>query len=248
MNLSWLLPTGKGIPVLLYHKVWREVSDDLTITPERLEEHFRWLKDNGYKTLTLQQYLQISRGEAPDTGRNVLITFDDGYRNNHSYAYPLLQQMGLCATFFIIGDTLAGARSRDVGPEKKMTVAEMATLDPAVVQLALHGYHHLHMGKVGWLQMSSEITNAVDAFKQSGLPFNRVLAYPYGGRPASKGDFDKLRQLMEGQGIEAAFRIGNAVSTVPAADKYQIKRIDIKGTDTVKMLRTKLKKGKLHLF
>jgi peptidoglycan/xylan/chitin deacetylase (PgdA/CDA1 family) len=248
MNWSWLLPAVNGIPVLLYHKVWPGINDHLTITPERLREHWELLRKEGYQALSLDEYLQVATGQKPKPAKALLLTFDDGYRNNLTYVYPLLKEFGWKATFFVIANTLTGGYKEEGSTaEQKMTPAELRSLDPAIVQLALHGYSHRDMGSLRPAEMQEELAKSIQAFKDSGLPFNMVFAYPYGARPAG-ADLENLKELMQDMKITAAFRIGNKVSKVPAPDIFEIKRIDIKGTDTTKQLSIKLKKGKLKPF
>jgi peptidoglycan/xylan/chitin deacetylase (PgdA/CDA1 family) len=248
MNLSWLLPSGKGIPVLMYHKVWNGKSDKLTITPERLREHWIFLKDQGYHTLSLQEYLEIVKGEKPPADKSILITFDDGYRNNLVYAYPMLREFGMKATFFIITDTLVADTGGLDGEEQKMSLNELRLFDPAIVQLAIHGFEHLNMSEINFERMKAELINSLKAFEYSGLIFSKVFAYPYGARPLNPKMCRELKRLMGHLGIEAAFRIGNKVSKIPAQDIFEIRRIDINGTDRVHELKIKLKKGKLKPF
>ncbi len=248
MNLSWLLPEGKGIPVLMYHKVWPGINDQLTITPERLREHWEYLKKEGYKTVSLQEYLDVVNGKRPQPEKVVLLTFDDGYVNNLTYVYPLLREFGWQATFFIIGGMLDGSYpEKGQGADEKMNAEHLRSLDPALVQLAMHGYHHKHMGNVGFEETLGELQESLNACVKSGLPFNMVWAYAYGGRPKGT-QLAKLKQRMREIGIFAAFRIGNKVSAAPSPDSYELPRIDIKGTDTTKELAIKLKKGKLKPF
>lgn len=249
MNWSWLLPAGKGIPVLMYHKVWPGRNDDLTISPERLREQWMYLKGEGYTTLSIGEYLEIAKGQKQAPRKAVLITFDDGYRNNLTYAYPLLKELGWNATFFIITNSIEGVTEPvDHEAEQKMTPEELKSLDPATVQLGMHGYAHRNLGKIGIEEMERELTNSVNAFSNSGLQFAKVFAYPYGGRPSDKETLNKVKELMTASGIEAAFRIGNRVSKVPAPDIFEIRRIDIRGTDTISTFKTKLAKGKLKPF
>ncbi|MFI5195831.1 MAG: polysaccharide deacetylase family protein [Chitinophagales bacterium] len=249
MNWSWLLPAGKGIPVLMYHKVWPNRNDNLAITPDRLREHWAFLRDEGYNTLSMHGYLEIITGQMQATSKAILITFDDGYRNNLTYVYPLLKEFGWKATFFIIANTLETTKNTSIDEaEQKMSLEELQLLDPAIVQLGLHGYDHEDMNKINLKEMQTEVINSVTAFENSKLQFSKVFAYPYGARPSERGDFKKLKQLMADIGIKAAFRIGNKVSKVPAPDIFEIKRIDIKGTDTIETLKIKLLKGKLKPF
>jgi hypothetical protein len=93
-----------------------------------------------------------------------------------------------------------------------------------------------------------DLKSAIDAFNGSRLVFHRVFAYPYGGRPKERATKAEFRQKMKNIGVTAAFRIGNQVSKVPVPDIFEIKRIDIRGTDTLDEFRIKLKKGKLKPF
>jgi peptidoglycan/xylan/chitin deacetylase (PgdA/CDA1 family) len=134
MNLSWLLPEIQGIPVLMYHKVWPGRADALTISPERLREQWLYLKQEGYQALSLSEFLSIARGELPKPARAVLLTFDDGYRNNLQYAYPLLQETGFSAVFFIICNTLTGNINKEETPEdQKLSIDELRGISPDVV-------------------------------------------------------------------------------------------------------------------
>lgn len=248
MNLSWLLPDGKGVPVLMYHKVWPGINDALTITPERLREHWTYLKMNGYNTVSLPDFLDIITGRKPCPEKAILITFDDGYRNNLTYAYPLLKELGWKAVFFIITRTLEENPVEKDPAEQKMAPAELAGLDPSVVQLALHGYDHENMRDMSPAGMEGVIASSIKAANGSKVPFHMVFAYPYGAFPRKEPNLPALKEILKDKGISGAFRIGNKVCPVPAPDIYEIKRIDVRGTDTVRELAIKLKKGKLKPF
>ncbi|MBS1689939.1 MAG: polysaccharide deacetylase family protein [Bacteroidetes bacterium] len=245
--LHWLLPSIKGIPVLMYHRVWPGTNDGLTISPEKLKQQWQYLKNEGCSTLSLSQFVDIVKNKLPYPKKSILLTFDDGYRNNLQYVYPLLKELNWSAAFFIIADTLTQTKDE---PEinRKMNLQELKSLDPSIVQLALHGLHHEHFSRLTNEQIQEVLEQSIQAFEMSSLPFHKVLAYPYGDRPKNKKQFDELKSWMKTNGIEAAFRIGNKVVKIPAPDVYEIKRIDIKGTDTMDQFRIKLKKGKLKPF
>jgi len=249
MRLHWLLPSISGIPVLMYHRIWPGISDGLTITPEKLKEQWAYLKNEGYQTLDLNEFLQIAKEGKQYPEKSILISFDDGYKNNLQYVYPLLKEMSWQAVFFIICDTLDNTATKENDPvNAKMNIEELKQLDPSIVQLALHGYHHEDFTNAGVDELSGIIQSSVKAFENSGLVFHKVLAYPYGARPKNKSSFKTFKNWMLKNGIEAAFRIGNKPCKVPANDIYEIKRIDIKGTDSIEDLKIKLKKGKLKPF
>lgn len=249
MNLSWLLPSIKGIPVLMYHRVWPGIEDGLTIPPEKLRQQWEWLKQEGYSTLSLPQYLDIAAGNATNYPQKaLLITFDDGYLNNLTYVYPLLKELGWQATFFIIADTVDGTNKPEDGPAEKMGIAQLKQLAPDVVQLALHSYHHEHFKRVSLDEITTALIKSIEVMDASGLPYHKVLAYPYGARPKDAAKLQGMRNAMKRVGINAAFRIGNQVSRVPAPDMLELKRIDICGSDTMEEFKIKLRKGKLRPF
>lgn len=249
MRFHWLLPSVKGIPVLMYHRVWPGLNDGLTVTPEKIREQWDFLRKEGYHPLSLTEFLAIAEGKKPAPEKALLLTFDDGYRNNLTYVYPLLKEFGWCATIFIITDTLDGTAAPE--PEllnEKLTVDELKSFDPAVIQLALHGHHHENFSKTSLEKLKEIMLQSAAVFDAAELPFHKILAYPYGARPKEKAQFDALKRWMKQEGYPAAFRIGNQVARMPAPDMYEIRRIDIRGTDSMEDFRIKLKKGKLKPF
>jgi peptidoglycan/xylan/chitin deacetylase (PgdA/CDA1 family) len=248
MHLHWLLPTIKGIPVLMYHRVWPGHNDELTIDPPKLKEQWSWMKKGGYHTLSLSEFLIAAKtGKYPK--KSFLITFDDGYTNNLEYVYPILKEFNWTATFFIIADNIDGtAKQSKNTANKKMDLVELKQLDPSIVQLGMHGYNHESFADHSIEDIKTILTRSVAAFDNSGLTYYKALAYPYGARPKNTAAFTELKKWMRDNGIEAAFRIGNQVSKIPAPDMYEIRRIDIKGTDTMEDFKIKLKKGKLKPF
>jgi len=249
MRFHWLLPSVKGIPVLMYHRVWPGLRDGLTLAPEQLREQWLYLRDEGYRCLALQEFLEITRGEKKDPGKSFLLTFDDGYRNNLTYVYPLLQELDWSAVIFIIAGTLDGTAAPVAnGPDEKLGVEELVSMTGKHIQLGLHGYHHENFKETSPENIAIAIRQSIQAFEQAGLDYYKVLAYPYGARPKDKQALGQVKSILKQQGIEAAFRIGNQPASVPAADMFEIKRIDIRGEDSLEDFKIKLKKGKLKPF
>jgi len=249
MRFHWLLPSVKGIPVLMYHRIWPDQRDGLTLTPEQLREQWLYLKKEGWRCLSLPEFLDIAAGKQSMPPKSFLLTFDDGYHNNLTYVYPMLQDLNWCATIFIIADTLDGTAApvtNDI--DRKLTVAELKSMDTKFVQLGLHGYHHENFKETSLDGIETALQQSVTAFEQAGLPYYKVLAYPYGARPKDTKILQQLKQQMRKTGIAAAFRIGNQPASMPARDVYELKRIDIRGEDSLEDFIIKLRKGKLKPF
>jgi peptidoglycan/xylan/chitin deacetylase (PgdA/CDA1 family) len=248
MRFHWLLPSIKGIPVLMYHRVWPGLRDGLTVTPEQLAEQWNYLRERGYEAISLPEFLSIAKGETRADNNKVLLTFDDGYQNNLTYVYPLLREFNWQATFFIIGNTLEGHIEDEDPVNRKMNIGELKQLDPQTVQLAMHGYHHENFRETSPEDIKAAIRKCLQVFQTKDIQLYPSIAYPYGARPKENQAFDDLKNWMKENGIDSAFRIGNQVCRIPAPDLYEIRRIDIKGIDTLEDFRIKLSKGKLKPF
>lgn len=96
----------KGIPVLMYHSIGYVKDNGLVMTPEKFRIQIKYIKDNGYKTLTLDELHALFKENKPIPKKSVIITLDDGYSDNYKYAYPILKEYGAKATIFVITKTI----------------------------------------------------------------------------------------------------------------------------------------------
>jgi peptidoglycan/xylan/chitin deacetylase (PgdA/CDA1 family) len=103
----------RAVPVLMYHHVSPHPGL-VTVSPETFEEHMVYLARKKYHALTADEFLEFLQGKRELSGRNVLITFDDGYLDNYVYAFPILQRYGLKATIFAITGLIGVGAARTV--------------------------------------------------------------------------------------------------------------------------------------
>ena len=108
MLLLYILPGGMAertyrLPVLMYHHFDAAVAADTVVSPERFREQMTALKNAGYTAVTLQQIAAFVDHGVPLPEKPVLITMDDGYTSNLTIAAPILEELGMCATVFLIG-------------------------------------------------------------------------------------------------------------------------------------------------
>ncbi len=91
-----------ALPVLMYHHINDHTGNLVTISPQAFEKQMAHLANKGYKTLDMAEALCLLKGEKPLTGKEVLITFDDGFLDNWVYAYPILKKYNLKAVIFVV--------------------------------------------------------------------------------------------------------------------------------------------------
>ena len=249
MRLHYLLPKINGIPVLMYHHIMpgNPEMNLSTVTVDQLREQWGYLKAKNYICLSLPKFLSIISGKEPAPKKSFLLTFDDGYLNNLNYAYPMLQEFGWQATIFLIGINL----KKDMHPasedHEKLNVTQLSKIDPNIMQFGMHGYDHENFSDLSIAEADKVVKQMIGAFDESGLQYFKVLAYPFGARP-KKGKFRQLEAIFQTEGIIAAFRVGNKPQVTTPRNSYQLKRIDIRGSDSIKDFAIKLEKGKLKPF
>lgn len=87
-----------AIPVLNYHKV-DEQKIALSISPQEFEEQIKYLAKEGYNTITPSEMMNALEYGTPLPEKPIMITFDDGYLDNYTNAYPILKNMDLPQRF-----------------------------------------------------------------------------------------------------------------------------------------------------
>lgn len=104
-----------SVPVLCYHALTEDPAQagEYTITAGAFDAQMAALKEAGYTAVTPEELIAYvwEGGGLPD--KPVMITFDDGYRNNYTLAYPILQKYGMKATIFAVGATFGSDHYKD---------------------------------------------------------------------------------------------------------------------------------------
>jgi peptidoglycan/xylan/chitin deacetylase (PgdA/CDA1 family) len=108
--LSYHYLRGNGGPlrvlkVLAYVVLSLPVLDDAdvwTVTADQFDKQMRWLYENGYETVSLEDVARWREGTGELPARPIVITFDDGDRSVLEHAWPVLDRYGFTATFFVV--------------------------------------------------------------------------------------------------------------------------------------------------
>jgi peptidoglycan/xylan/chitin deacetylase (PgdA/CDA1 family) len=225
----------------MYHQVDQSDSLGLTISESRLEEQFRWLSENGYRSYHLSELAEVR--ELPSK-RSVVITFDDGYVSQWDYALPLLEKYQLKATFFIPLKYVGATDAWNEPSFPLMTAARLKELNPMVVELGYHSYAHQMYPQMTMEEIEKDTLTAMEVAGQYQLPIQPILAYPYGKFPRKDPERSAFFDILKKHNIRYGFRIGNRVNTFPFKNPYEIQRIDVKGEFTLNTFKWRLKFGK----
>lgn len=227
----------------MYHKLDASKADFLTVTIAEFEKQIEYLVHHNYHFLSLSEFLDLLNSKQKMPDRSVMLTFDDGYQNNFDYLLPVLKKHNLKAAIFLPVSFIGKANTWDNESDQIMSYETLKLAQP-YFEYGLHSYAHHNMAEMTKEELASDIENCFSELKTNQLEVLPVIAYPYGRYP--KQDF--AFELLAKAGVQAAFRIGNRVNGFPFSNKFLLKRIDIRGTDTFGDFKTKVKKGRVKMF
>lgn len=101
----------QAVPILSYHHFGENCESHLCISTRVFDQQMRYLKNNGYRVITMRELLGFMQYRHAIPKRSILITIDDGYRSAYEIAYPVLKKYGFTATLFIYTDYVGVSRS-----------------------------------------------------------------------------------------------------------------------------------------
>lgn len=223
-----------GLPVLMYHHFAPEAKEGTVVTPARFREHMTALKEAGYHAVTIPQVIDFVENGTPLPDKPVLITMDDGYGSNLDDAAPILEELGMCATVFVIGINEGEVNYPHSGEpmwqerfafEKAAPWVEKGVIDPQshtydMHQLASYGYS----GRDGVRRLEGEsdedyrnaILGDAEAFRQrrEGRVATELLAlaYPFGYYT------QEADELMKEAGYQVTFTIDERPNRLVVGD------------------------------
>ena len=135
-NASGVDPNGYQIvPILVYHNLGPESKGRLVLGARAFEQQMRHLKAEGYRVISLRDFVDFMERGRQIPRRAVILTFDDGYRGFKDFAYPILKELGFTATLFVYTDYVGAGRNA-------LTWAELQQLAKEGFEIQAHSKTH----------------------------------------------------------------------------------------------------------
>lgn len=164
------IPSGRKVPVLMYHAVSNDLwgIPALFVKPEQMEQQLKYLTENGYDTIFFEDLYHVQDYDKP-----VILTFDDGYEDNYTELFPLLQKYNAKATVFVI--------SGSVNTTHYLTqeqILEMA--DSGLVSIQSHTVTHPYLDRLSLEAQRQELVKSKLQIARLTHREPYVLAYPTG--------------------------------------------------------------------
>jgi len=224
----WPPPRGSAgalAPIVCYHSV-SPVASDLGVLPERFEAQIAYLTTH-FRVLPLDRLVEHLKAGTVRPG-SAVVTFDDGYVDNHEWALPILRRYGCPATVFVVTAFIQGkivlVPDPKLGP---LTWGQLRDLRRMGWTIGAHSHTHQILRGLPATELKLEIAEPKTVLEEElGEPVT-LFAYPNGQRP----DFDERTvEFLRTCGYVAA------CSTLwgtrhRAADVYALRRIVVHGDD-----------------
>jgi len=192
------------------------IRRDLSVSPADFEAQLRYLIENGYQPVTLSDLMIHLRLGQPLPDKPVIVTFDDGFKDQYTNAYPLLKRYGFVATFFIITCFV------DEGRDEYMSWADVELLHADGMEIGSHSYTHPTLsGKsfeyIVWQTLGSK--EAIEARTHEPV---RFFSYPSGQHD------QRVIDVLRSAGYWGAVTV-EAGSLQSSQHPFELRRIRVRG-------------------
>lgn len=176
---SALIKKDYRIPIVTYHYI-EYVKDpkdtirkSLDIIPFVFDKELQAISENHYQTIFVKDIPKIVSGEMPYSSRSAALTFDDGYEDFYTDAFPLLKKYNLKATIYIVNNFIGRK-----GFMSKKQIKEI--IDSHLVEVGGHTLDHLYLKLLPKIIAVKQIFDSKKALEEMFRIKVESFAYPYG--------------------------------------------------------------------
>ena len=222
------------VPVLMYHRVEaRDTPVADTVSPRNFDRQMRFLAERGYVPIGLDELVAGTRAGRRFSRRSVVVTFDDGYDNNFSEAYPVLKKYAIPATIFISPSF--------VGKEGFMSWPQILAMQEGGIAFGSHGMTQAYLPDCTPRELSYEINDSKRVLQKNLKTEVKQFAYPVGGFS------DKIKNAMRQAGYEAALATNRGYDRMNR-DVFEINRVRLSDKDNTDFILWAKLSGYYNLF
>lgn len=230
----------KGL-ILAYHRVNSGRKDPMAVSVENFRGQMNYFYERGYSSLTLEEFSTLLPHENVPQ-KTVVVTFDDGYRDNYLCAFPILKHFGFRGTIFLTSDYIG---KNDVFPMDKdknwdkvmdedlpLTWEQVLEMKEYGMEFGSHTCSHWHLDELPEMEMVREIVESKRYLEQKLR--SRVTSFCY---PSGRYN-QKVKEAVREAGYIAAVvtpRHGQLNE-----DLYSLKRVGIYNNDSGWRFRVKI--------
>jgi len=229
----------KDLLILEYHSISFVVKRPLAVKVDNFEKQVRYLSDKCYTPISFDDLYKSMRGNVTLPKKPLIITFDDGYLDNYTYAFPILKKYGFTATIFLATDYIDNTVNFDLVPASQggrniLSWKEVNELSEAGWSFGSHTCSHSILTEISIELAKDEIASSKSRIEmQTG---KAVTSFCY---PAGKFN-DRIKGLVKQSGYRTACT--EIMPNEKKEDLFSLERIGIYRGDSLSIFRMKIAK------
>ncbi len=243
--LCRLAGSKKAIPILMYHSVANDEQFDrhgyyrTVVSPATFQLHMEYLHRSGYKTCTPAHAVALLSAPDAQTAGWVVISFDDGFLNFYTEAFPILQRFGYSATMYLptafIADSITLFNGRHC-----LTWSKVRELQNHGIEFGSHTVTHPQLRLLSRSEIARELTDSKKTIEDKTGRAAESFAYPF-AFPQADTEFKRaLQETLE----KAEYR--NGVCTIAgrasrSSNPFFLERLPLNDLDDELFLDAKLR-------
>ena len=212
------------VPILMYHHIGdlpidaTELQTTWTVTPKNFDAQMQWLAHSGFRSISMAQLVTHLKNRQPLPAKPVIISFDDGWEEQFSTAFPIMTRYGLSGTFFVY--------TQPLDHSQYMTWAQVQALAAGGMDIQSHSITHPHLRTMAPDAAYKEIAESKATLeKRLGKPVV-AFCYPF-------GEYNNaIVEMVKRAGYESAVTLASGYRQ-RADELYTLHRIRVSYHDTL---------------
>lgn len=235
-------PKPAAMPILMYHSVGSGIQHaehpyyGTVTTPATFTRHVKLLRAQGYQSLTLSAAVSMMREPGFDFSRKVVLTFDDGFRDFYTCAFPILEQAGFTATLFVATNYIG---KRFLTGRQCLSRRELSDLCERGVEVGSHSLSHRRLVTLARHELIDEVSRSKSVIEDITGREVRTFSYPYRFPQENRAFVSELGELLRSSGYQAGVTtiVGRSVA---GDDPRFLPRLPANDADDPRLLQAKL--------
>jgi peptidoglycan/xylan/chitin deacetylase (PgdA/CDA1 family) len=239
-----LAASRRTVPVLMYHSISGDPETGVApyyktaTNPAVFEEQIRFLTDQGYQSVDVAEAFRLLNTKVPTATKPVVITFDDGFRDFHDVAFPILKKYRQTAVVYLPSAFIDGSRRSFKGREC-LTWSEVRELRGQGIRFGSHTVSHPKLYELSWKEIEEELANSKERIERELGEEVSGFAYPFAFPQQDRRFTDRFIRLLRQRGY------GHCCTTVigrpqPGDDPFCVKRLPVNVDDDRALFAAKL--------
>lgn len=220
------------VPILTYHHI-RDVllvtdrSDiEFSVSPSSLNEQLAYLHDKGFQTLSLGDLAESFENRQPLPPKSVILTFDDGFRDFYTNAFPIIKKYNLRVVSFYPVNYTSYPNYMDWSMLREIH-------NSGLVDVQSHTLSHFLLTRLTPEEARKEIFESKKNLEEGLRKKVYYLAYPY-------GDYNEdIVNLVREANYRLAFGTRSGTE-LHSSEKLFLRRVTVSGFDTLETFKIKL--------